>query len=854
MERNSQKQYVRLYWPTLLAERKAAEYALQDSEARFRNLIEGSIQGILIHRSDGKPLFVNRAFVDVLGYASSQDILTMASIDALLDYEEIDRFRARQEVLMREGNAPEQYEFNALQKDGALVILKAVARKIMWDGEPAIQTTVVDITDNKLAKTAFADAEEKLRAIANASQNAIILIDSAGKVTFWNTGAEDMFGYTSEEVIGVEMAELIIPERDRDRHRASMARFAQSGNSEIGKAGLVNVKALRRSREIFPAELSISPIHTKGKWSAVGIVTDVTERGLVETQLKREIEFQKAISEILKVSLEPIGLREKLSRILDLVLSVPGLDILGRGAIFLSTGSGMLEMWAQKHLAEPLLEKCAYIPFGYCLCGRAARCGKIVHAPCVDHRHDVQYTGMSPHGHYCVPILSGTGRVLGVLNTYIAEKHEKDHDEVSFLNTIASTLAGVIEHHRMEDRYRGLSQAVEQSSAAVVITDTKGNIEYVNSKFVDVTGYSVQEVLGKNSRLLKSGETKPEEYAAMWKTISAGGEWRGEFHNRRKNGEMLIESASISPIKSNRGVITHFVAVKEDITERKVMESQRSHAQKMESIGQLAAGIAHEINTPTQYIGDNLRFLDEAFGDTARLLDAYETVVSSPVYEEMRDPEQRQVLDKLKEDLDIEYLKEEVPQSIVQALEGVAQVSRIVGAMKQFAHPGAAEKVPADLNAAIESTATVARNEWKYVADLVLELEPDLPPVPCLIGDINQVILNMIINAAHAIQEKLGETTDEKGTITITTHAEGAQAVIRIRDTGAGIPEHLQTRIFDHFFTTKEVGKGTGQGLAISHSVVHEKHGGYIRCESQPGVGTTFGIFLPLNDTGTDHE
>jgi PAS domain S-box-containing protein len=587
---------------------------------------------------------------------------------------------------------------------------------------------------------------------------------------------------------------------------------------------------------------------------AVDIVTNVTERERVEAQLRREIEFQKAISEILKVSLEPIGLREKLSRILDLVLSVPGLDIQNKGTIFLSTGSGTLEMWAQKHLAEPLLEKCADIPFGYCLCGRAARYRKIVHAPCVDHRHEVQFPQMSPHGHYCVPILSGTGRVLGVLNTYIAEGHAKDHDEISFLNTIASTLTGVIEHHRMEDRYRGLSQAVEQSSASVIITDTAGNIEYVNSKFVDVTGYSAQEVLGKNPRLLKSDETKPEEYAAMWKTISSGDEWRGEFHNRKKNGERFIESASISPIKSKEGITTHYVAVKEDITERKVMESQRSRAQKMESTGQLAAGIAHEINTPIQYIGDNLRFLDEAFGDTTRLLDAYEAVVSFFVRQVTRAPQQLKALDELKEDLYIEYLKEEVPQAIVQALEGVAQVGRIVGAMKQFAHPGTAEKIPADLNAAIESTATVARNEWKYVANLVLELDPDLPPVPCLIGDISLVVLNMIINATHAIQEKLGEAPDEKGTITISTHVEDAQAVIRVRDTGAGIPEHLQTRIFDHFFTTKEVGKGTGQGLAISHSVVHEKHGGYIRCESRPGVGTTFSIHLPLNDTGNEND
>ena len=426
--------------------------------------------------------------------------------------------------------------------------------------------------------------------------------------------------------------------------------------------------------------------------------------------------------------------------------------------------------------------------------------------------------------------------------------------EVAFLNTITSTLAGVIEHDRMESRFRGLSQAVEQSPASVVITNTAGNIEYVNSKFVQVTGYSAEEVLGKNPRILKSGETKPGEYAAMWKTLSAGGEWRCEFHNLRKNGEVFIEAASISPIRGKEGGVTHYVAVKEDITEHKVLESQLAHSQKMESIGQLAAGIAHEINTPIQYVGDNLRFLDEAFGDTARLLDTYETLIASTALQDAMDPEQCKTIDELKEELDIEYLREEVPQSIAQALQGVVQVGRIVGAMKQFAHPGSSEKAPANLNAAIESTVTVARNEWKYVANLELELDPNLPPVPCLIGDINQVVLNMIINAAHAIHEKQGEGPDEKGTITISTYSENAEAVIRIRDTGAGIPEHLQSRIFDLFFTTKQVGKGTGQGLAISHSVVHEKHGGHITCESGVGIGTTFAIHLPLNDTGTRNE
>jgi signal transduction histidine kinase len=189
------------------------------------------------------------------------------------------------------------------------------------------------------------------------------------------------------------------------------------------------------------------------------------------------------------------------------------------------------------------------------------------------------------------------------------------------------------------------------------------------------------------------------------------------------------------------------VAVKEDITERKFMEAQLSHAQKMESIGELAAGIAHEINTPTQYIGDNLRFLGDAFADASRMLKAYDTAVRSASSGGYADWERFEPLAELKKELDIDYLIHEVPQSIAQALEGVTRVGDIVGAMKQFAHPGSAEKTLENLNAAIESTVIVARNEWTYVAtlDLDLDLDPELSLVSCLIDKITQVVLNMSV-------------------------------------------------------------------------------------------------------------
>ncbi|MEI6395675.1 MAG: PAS domain S-box protein [Verrucomicrobiota bacterium] len=360
-----------------------------------------------------------------------------------------------------------------------------------------------------------------------------------------------------------------------------------------------------------------------------------------------------------------------------------------------------------------------------------------------------------------------------------------------------------------EEKLRDLSIAVEQSPAAIVITDTAGNIEYVNPKFNIVTGYSNAEVLGKNPRILKSGETSPEGYRYLWQTITAGREWRGEFHNKRKNGELFWESAFISPIRDPAGRITRYVAIKEDISARKQSEADRSRmevqlrqAQKLESIGQLAAGIAHEINTPTQYIGDNTRFLQNAFKDISLALDHYDRLLQAARQQQVT-PELLAATTAATEAADIAYLAQEVPKSIEQTLQGVARVAKIVRAMKDFSHPGSEAKVPTDLNRAIESTVTVAHNEWKYVADLDLALDPQLPFVPCLPGEINQVILNLVINAAHAIGDVIGDDASSKGRIRVSTSRQDDWAEIRIQDTGTGIPEAVRGRIFDPFFPPK---------------------------------------------------
>lgn len=261
------------------------------------------------------------------------------------------------------------------------------------------------------------------------------------------------------------------------------------------------------------------------------------------------------------------------------------------------------------------------------------------------------------------------------------------------------------------------------------------------------------------------------------------------------------------------------------------------------SIGHLAAGVAHEINTPIQYIGDNTRFIQSAFKTTIDFLDHIQKIVESNIsQQDMRS----EILDQLQK-IDIEFLSKEIPEAIQQSLEGVKQVTEIVKAMKEFSHPGLKEKVPTDINHALKTTITVSKNEWKYVADIKQDLDPDLPLTSCLPNEMNQVFLNLIVNAAHAIETKIAKGQEEKGLIEIQTKNKDGFVEVRIKDTGCGIPDAIKNKIFDPFFTTKEIGKGTGQGLAIAHAIVVGKHKGQFTYHSTVGEGTTFIVRLPLD-------
>lgn len=277
----------------------------------------------------------------------------------------------------------------------------------------------------------------------------------------------------------------------------------------------------------------------------------------------------------------------------------------------------------------------------------------------------------------------------------------------------------------------------------------------------------------------------------------------------------------------------------QQLRERKQMEMELAHALKLEAVGQLASGIAHEINTPIQYIGDSVGYVHEAFADVHSLLEWYREVVRALIAGDCAVTE-LEVADAERK-ADIEFAMEQIPLAVDRTLDGVNRVATLVRAMKEFAHPDSQQKVLSDINAALSSTILVASNEIRRVAELVVELTP-LPEVPCHRGEINQVFLNLLINAAHAI----ADAHRERGRVTVQSSVVDGFAEIRISDTGIGIPRGIQDRIFEPFFTTKDVGRGTGQGLAIARSIIHDKHDGTIHFETVEGVGTTFVIRLPF--------
>lgn len=411
-----------------------------------------------------------------------------------------------------------------------------------------------------------------------------------------------------------------------------------------------------------------------------------------------------------------------------------------------------------------------------------------------------------------------------------------------------------VNNRRQRDEAWQMNELIMANSLELICTiDEQFRFVGVSGASKRILGYEPHELEGQKFTQFVHQEDlhRTEEEARL--VMQGRASLHFENRNIRKDGSVahLVWSASWS------SAARLLFCVARDITDRKLAEEQRQQmelqlrqAQKLEAIGQLAAGIAHEINTPTQFTEHNLQFLQESFAKLVRFVVSSEALLPALKNGGVSRP-QVDELQKIAEEIDVRFLMDEIPAAISEAMHGTERIRKIVRAMKEFSHPGGIDKnrpEPTNLNQAIETTITVARSEWKHVAEMITELDSMLPPVPVFPGEFNQVMLNLIVNAAHAVSEAAAADPQRKGIIRVSTRRDSGWAEVRVCDNGAGIPEKIRHRIFEPFFTTKGVGQGTGQGLTLAHSVIVKKHAGDLRFETETGRGTCFIVRLPLSE------
>ena len=447
--------------------------------------------------------------------------------------------------------------------------------------------------------------------------------------------------------------------------------------------------------------------------------------------------------------------------------------------------------------------------------------------------------------------------VLAVIEIYGRVREEPDPSLLDVLEMSGVQLALAELRDRAEtraaaakleaDSSRERLQAVLDCAPAIVIAlDRTGVIQFLNRTAPHI---KKDDVVGRTWTELASPANKVVMEAALQQVLAGGAPQTFDTSSARNGGKTCYTN-HLGPMHS-AGQIVGAVLIAQDVTDFRRTEAELFESQRLASIGTLAAGVAHEINTPLQFIGDNLEFLrDSSTAILRRVVPALQGVCRSLEQQALPDATREALAEAeaAQVDADFEYIEQEVPKAFELCADGLQRVTTIVRSLKEFSHPAQQDMVAADLNRAIQATLTVARNEYKYVADLETDFG-ELPPVSCHINQINQAVLNIVINAAHALADK-HHGTDQKGVIRVRTRCEGDAAMIAIADTAGGIPEHIRGRIFDPFFTTKEVGRGTGQGLALAWNSINKVHGGELTFESTVGEGTEFFIRLPIKGVG----
>jgi PAS domain S-box-containing protein len=737
-----------------------------------------------------------------------------------------------------------------------------------------------DITNRKMAEMSLRESEERFRALFENNHAAILVIEpDSGDIIDVNQSAVEFYGWSKDEFLHKKISDI---------NTLSASEISLKMREILEKKNSHNFFVHRlRDETTRNVEVFTGLIPTAGKQLLYSIIYDITDRLNTEEQLNKRLLENEAATNVSR-ALREIESEEQLIPILLGKIcentKIPYIEIIMYDKLMgrfrpanrndCSKNIGLINFSQQENIFTDVFKTRHPIFFT----GKDSNPDKeaIILEGLIEGWHGV-----------CYPFQTET-TVLGVLLIVAPKDRSISPHDVKLLEILIDIGATAVQRLRMHDtlvnsyinlqseiRIRKeaeemlarekeiLSVSLLSIGEGIISTELDKSIAIFNPAAEAITGFSATEAVGKSiGTILQIIDPKthliiddPIEYLSR---IDRTRGPRTASHLPilvTKDGKRKLISAKISSITTSKNYKTGFIIIFDDRTEIERRNSQSSLSQKMEAIGQLAAGIAHEINTPIQYIGDNVNFLNRAFLSLKESNDNLINFIKLS-QERNRTPEEYQELTSGPSANTYQHFVEEFPKAFEETLEGIERVRKIVLAIREFSHPSEKEKHPCDINHGILTTVTISRNEWKYHSELETNLDPKLPHVYCQIDEINQVLLNLIVNASQAIEEKIGKNAAVKGKILISTHKEKDRAIITIQDTGIGIPSHLLDRIYDPFFTTKVAGHGTGQGLSLAHNIIVNKHHGSIHVDSTPGVGTTFTIELPFNaeDNSAENE
>lgn len=778
---------------TSLFEAGKREKAVAEKMEELELIIDGARLGTWNWDiSSGQVLF-NERWVAMLGYRMGELDSHVDTYTNLIHPEDLEVVRKKLRAHFKGETAVYSVEHRLRHKSGKWIWVLDAGKVLKRDetGRPLRALGIqLNLTEQKEAQQLLGKAKKESDAIIRNFLDSLIVVREDLTISRVNKATCRLLGYTEDELLGQSVTMLFDDPADLVRGLFSFYATPDT-DPQAGRSVLRNVDLSYQKKDggKLPMSFNISRLQDdEGK--TTGVVAGAKDISRLMAAINKIAQQKNYIENLFDVLPE------------GLLAIAPSMEIVKSNKAF----TGIIQNWANQFqltesaLTEELLDKL-----------------KKSLGETMEHDFALTHNDLTAYLQYNATPIPSPGGIEHVVS-----------------------LRDITGRRKAEAAKILLATVIEQFADAVIITETDGVIRYVNPAAMHASGYSKSDLLGQKTSILKSNQTDPAIFQELWQTITQGHVWFGRMKSKKKDNTPVEEDVTISPVRNEEGDITNYVAIMRDVTKIDLLQKQLLKAQKMETIGQLAAGIAHEINTPMQYVQNNVTFLGRVFEDISVLVRDYQQLLQTPGIK-LSDEAGKHLAE-----IDLDFLMEEIPQSVFETHGGINRVVKIVSALKEFSHPGSHAKTLIDVNHTIESTITVSRNEWKYVAEIVTDFDPELPLVSCQPDQLSQALLNLIVNSAQAIAETGATVPDNPGHIGISTRHSGNFAEIRVSDSGGGIPEEINNRIFDPFFTTKEVGKGTGQGLSIAHAAIVQKHGGSIDFVSEPGKGTTFILRLPI--------